>query len=538
MFYLFNIPALLVNCIDFIFYRFTQKRATGDLFTSEVAGDIKNNLFNYISDFWYVLLILIILVFLMEFMYRKIKIDSGKQPSGFIISALYIFIFIGLFIIGARGGLQYKPITMQAAARYAPPRLIPLVLNTPFTIIKTWDMQGLSAAKYFPDEKAELLMSIRKSNNPYFPMKKLNVIIIIMESFSREYIGFFNTGHGYTPFLDSLCRKSFVFSNAFANGKRSIEGIPAVTAGLPALMDEAFITSAYNTNRINSIAGLLHAKGYVTSFFHGGNNGSMGFDNFSSLAGYDKFYGRNEYIGPATDYDGSWGIYDQPFFRFFKNEIDKMPVPFCTTIFSISSHHPYALPNIYKNKFPKGKQPIHESVGYADFALQTFFNAASTSSWFNNTLFVITADHTGPAYETYYQTSKGIFEIPIIFYCPSDTSLKGISGRITQQADIFPSILDYLNYSGSYSAFGTSAFKEKDNFAVNYNNNLYQYFNQDYLLQFDGDSTVGFYQYHRDSFLLKNLAGRNIEAQHDLELKTKAVIQQYHQSMIHNSLVK
>ena len=303
-------------------------------------------------------------------------------------------------------------------------------------------------------------------------------------------------------------------------------------------MDEAFITSAYNTNRVNSIAGLLHAQGYATSFFHGGNNGSMGFDNFSLLAGFDKFYGRNEYKGPVTDYDGSWGIYDEPFFNFFKNEIDKMTQPFCTTVFSISSHHPYAIPLIYKNKFPKGKQLIHASVGYADFSLLTFFKAASLTPWFNNTLFVITADHTGPAFETYYQTSKGIFEIPIIYYCPSDSSFKGISERITQQCDIFPSILDYLHYNGTFSAFGTSAFKQKDNFAVNYNNNLYQYFNQDYMLQFDGDSTIGFYQYRRDSFLLNNLAGKNMQTQHDLELKTKAVIQQYRQGMIHNSLVK
>ena len=445
VFFTFNIPALLLNCIDFVYFRFTQKRTTGDLFTPEIAGDISNNAINYITDFWYILIVFFGIIFLTANAYRKVKmIEIVKGKPSIWVSALYISTIIFLFIVGARGGLQFKPITMQTAVRYAPPQLIPLVLNTPFTIIKTWNKKGLVTKKYMDDSAADLLFSIDQKKDHVLPMRKLNVVIIIMESFSKEYIGFFNSGRGYTPFLDSLCKKSYVFTKAFANSKRSIEGIPAITASIPALMDEPFITSAYNTNKINSVAGILKKEGYHTIFFHGGNNGTMGIENFSMLAGYEKYSGRNEYTGPASDYDGSWGIYDVPYFSFFKSQMDQIGEPFCSTIFSLSSHHPYSLPPAYANKFPKGDQPIYQSVGYADFALQNFFNLASQASWYANTLFVITADHTGPANSPYYQTSKGIFEIPIIYYCPSDSTLRGINTNVTQQGDILPSILDFL----------------------------------------------------------------------------------------------
>ena len=540
LYYVFNIPALLLNCIDFIYFRFTQKRTTGDLFTSEMAGDIKNNLPTYIAEFWYILLVVLVMIFAIEFVYRKTGIiNTADKRYGWISSVLMFLSVATLTVIGIRGGLQFKPITMQTAARYAPPQLIPLVLNTPFTVIKTRDMEGLPSEKYMSDKEASSLISIHHmSGDSTLTMQKMNVVIIIMESFSKEYIGFFNHGLGYTPFLDSLCNHSLVFSNAFANGKRSIEGIPAVTAGLPPLMDEPFITSAYNTNRINSVAGSLRTKGYTTAFFHGGNNGTMGLENFSPLAGFEKYFGRDEYNGPEADYDGNWGIFDEPYFLFFKKQLDQMQQPFCVTFFSLSSHHPYAIPEHLQNKFPKGKQAIHESVGYADYSLQSFFKAAAHSTWYANTLFIITADHTGPAAQPYYRTAKGIFDVPIIYYAPADTGLKGLSDHVTQHADIYPSILDYLHFHEPFSAFGSSVFNSSEHYAANYTNNLFQFFDNQYMLQFDGENTVGYYAYKKDSFLLNNLAGQNNSVQYNLERKTKALIQQYRQAMIHNTLAK
>ena len=187
--------------------------------------------------------------------------------------------------------------------------------------------------------------------------------------------------------------REFILQNAYANGKRSIEGIPAIIGGIPALLSDPFITSAYSSNTITTIPSLLKQKGYTSTFFHGGTNGTMGFDNFSRSSGFDHYFGRTEYDND-DDFDGSWGIYDEPFLQQAALEIDKMKLPFLAVLFTLSSHHPYKIPDKYVNQFPEGTLPLHQSIAYADFSLKRFFETALKMSWFSNTLFVITADHT------------------------------------------------------------------------------------------------------------------------------------------------
>ncbi len=540
VFYSINIPAVLFNAIDFIYYRFAQKRTTADFFHLFTMGDdMKNNIGQYVLDFWYILLLVLVLLVFTEILYRKtFNSDLASWKVSYWKQTLLIIPLIGLFIIGARGGIQYKPINMQTAARYATPQLIPLVLNTPFTIIKTLGKDELNDNKYMSDAEAKSLFNIHQQLNPTAAFKPMNVVVIILESFSKEYIGYFNHGEGYTPFLDSLISQSFVCTNAFANAKRSVEGIPATVASLPALMNEPFITSAYNANKINSIASVLKTKGYQSAFFHGGNNGTMGFDNFCRLAGYDRYYGRNEYTGDKNNYDGNWGIYDEPYYHYCVEKFSQMHSPFVTTIFSLSSHHPYTIPEKYKNHFPKGTLPIEESIAYADYALKTFFTEASSKPWFKNTLFVITADHTGPAGQFQYQTRTGIYKIPIIYYSPADY-LKGSTNVVTQQSDILPGILSYLHYAGNFSAFGTNVFSDKDeHFAINYMNNSYQYISNEYVLQFDGEHSTGLYDYHNDVNLEHNLLAEKTNEALPFEKKLKAIIQQYQQGMLHNKLVR
>ncbi len=136
-------------------------------------------------------------------------------------------------------------------------------------------------------------------------------------------------------------QQGLTFTNAFANGKRSIEALPSILSSLPAIMDNAFVTSLYSSNPIESLAAILKNKGYQTSFFHGGKNGTMGFDNFTKLVGIDAYFGLNEYPN-EEDYDGNWGIYDEPYLQYFCNQISLMKEPFFTSVFTLSSHHPYS----------------------------------------------------------------------------------------------------------------------------------------------------------------------------------------------------
>lgn len=539
LFYIFNIPALLFNLIDCIYFHYTRKRTTADFFTAQMATDLKFNITTYIFDFWYILVILVVLLYAINILYRK-TYDIGKANSFRpVLNTVLFVVSCGIYIIGVRGGFQYKPVSMQSAARYTSQALIPAMVNTPFSIIKTQGKEALTDLNFMTASIAEKEFPVYQ-NLGYDSIIRKNVVIIIMESFSKEYCGFFNKGSGFTPFLDSLCYKSLVFTNAYANSKRSIEGIPAIVASLPHLMDEAFISSAYNTNGINGIAGLLKKQGYSGYFFHGGHNGTMGFENFSPLAGFSKYFGKNEYNGSANDYDGNWGIYDEPFFRFMSGKLNTFPQPFIATFFSLSSHHPYNIPDQYANRFPKGSHPVFESVGYADYSLRKFFNEAQNASWFNNTLFVITADHTGQPFKPEAITSKGSFEVPILFYCPSDSTLQGINDEVMQHADILPTILDYLHFPGDFSAFGHSMLRPGKRLALTYINNIYQGITNDRLLLMDGNtgSVIGMFDYRTDPLLkIKRMPEKSKQDDEIIHL-TRAALQQFRTHLIKNDLVQ
>ncbi|MBK7967816.1 MAG: sulfatase-like hydrolase/transferase [Bacteroidetes bacterium] len=534
-FFIINIPFLLLNCVDLEYFKFQGKRTTADLFQLFAMGDdMQNTIPRMALDFWYVILCFVVLSVIFVWGYNKIKVKPAPVNDQKLIQWILILPVILITGIGFRGGIQYKPLGILAAAKHTTPPLVPLVLNTPFTVIKTFGKVLIDEKNYLPESELTTYFDKVHSYKKHEPFHPRNVIIIILESFSSEYIGYLNNGKGYTPFLDSLSTHCISFNNAYANAKKSIDGIPAVVASMPTLMPASYITSPYNGNRLHSIAALLKQKGYSSGFFHGGNNGTMGFDNFASMTGFDAYYGRKEY--PGKDYDGNWGIFDENFYAFFTDKMNKMPQPFVTTFFSLSSHHPYSLPEHLKNNFPKGSLPIHESIGYADYSLQQFFKKAQATSWYKNTLFVITSDHTGPSAIPYYQTKAGMFRTPILFYLPY-ADLKGTNTKTTQQTDIVPGILDLLNYDNSFIAFGNSPFDSTRNgFAVNYTGDSYQIIGEKQLIQFDGQEVIGYYDYKNDSLLTQNKIGKNSPPDSILLKSLQSILQQYNHSLIKNQL--
>lgn len=538
LFVFVNSIAILFNIGDIVNFSFTGKRLTGDFFSFISQGDDAKNLgLDFIRDNWYLLFIIIILVWFMIRYYPRIPKQASSLSfnlktvciQGLII--LTSLVFCGL---GMRGGLQYKPINIIDAGRHTHSSMIPLVLNTPFTMMHTLGKADLIERNYLETELAKTHFNAFHQY-PSDSIKPYNVMLIIMESFSKEYIGALNDFEGYTPFLDSLIDQSLVFENSFANGKRSIEAVPSIIASIPALMDNPYITSSYGANRINSLPSILNELDYSTAFFHGGNNGTMGFDAFAELADYQKYYGRNEYNND-THYDGKWGIFDEHFFQFLAQKSDEVKKPFFHTFFSLSSHHPYTIPNEHKNKFTEGEIPIHKTIRYADYALQRFFETASKMDWFDNTLFVITADHTFKATHPAYKTKVGNYSVPLIFYHSGKIDTKR-SRRYSQQIDIMPSILDYLDYKEPFIAFGESVFNEQETgFAINYINNTYQLIKEAYVLHFNGENTTALYHLENDPLLKKNLINTEPEIVSELEKDIQSLIQEYNNRLINNTM--
>jgi len=546
-FYIINTIGLMANFVDLIYFRFTLKRTTADIFNYlGVGGDFDKLIPQFLKDFWYVLVIWILFIVLLIYLSSRFKLNvSGAKGKGgdlkfYFLNGFLFLVVIFASVIGIRGGFQLRPISLITAGNYTSAKYVPLLLNSPFSIAKTVGKESLKTISYFKSETelAKVYTPLHKGIKTGF--RNYNVMIFILESFSLEHIGALNKDlengnyQGFTPFIDSLIPHSLIFKG-FANGKTSIQGIPSILSGIPSLMNESFIQSNYSTDKVNSLAGLLKPKGYTSAFFHGGTNGTMGFDSYTKFAGFDHYYGRSEYNN-EKDYDGKWGIRDEEFFQYTAGILNKLPQPFLGALFSLSSHHPYFVPGKYNHTFRKGKLPIQESIMYTDHSLSEFFETAKKMPWFENTLFVITADHTSEGYYPYYQSSTGQYAIPVLFY-KKNSDLKGLSKEIIQQTDIMPSVLSYLGFDKDYIAFGTDVFDTTSpRFSIHYISGLYGLIKDGYLIEYDGTNSTALFDLNADKLQTNNLIKKNLPAAKKLETFIKAYIQQYNNRVVENRL--
>ena len=548
LFFMTNGLALAINSADFVYYRFVFKRATADVLrTFENETNNTRLFFRFLVDYWQVTLFCILLWILMVYLYNKVRVIKPEPSNKIVyygINTLAIPLVAALAIGGVRGGYKHstRPITISNAARYVEnPRNVAMVLNTPFSLLRTSGKKALEKYEFYDSE------SLKAIYNPHYipsgdkPFTRENVVVIILESFAREYIGSLNkdleggTYTGYTPFIDSLLRESLTFEVSLGNGRKSIDAMPSIFASLPSL-ETPYIISHYANNQINGIASLLKKKGYYTAFFHGAPNGSMGFDSFARMSGFENYVGMDQYPG-KDDFDGMWGVWDEPFFMFFADKLNTFPEPFLASLFSVSSHHPFEVPEKYKNKFKKGPAPIVEVVGYTDYALKQLFEKMSSAPWFSNTLFVITADHTNETLHKEYQNDFGVYSIPVIFYKPG-SSLKGMKNRIAQQIDIMPTILNYLGYDEEFIAFGNDLFDESyESIAFNTNGSTYQIYMKDHILEMIDNKPVGLYNFKLDRFLQTDVLDKEPELTQVMEEKLRAVIQSYNSRLIENDMV-
>lgn len=546
LFYSINALALLSNFIDAKFFDFTNKRSTTAVFSLlHPEDDVWQLILRFIVDYWYVGLLWIIVMFLFwKWMPRLKKEKLVLEPlsaKNFVYQLLFI-LGIVLFILAGARGIKLKPISMVDAASYTELKNAPIVLNTPFSLIKTIENKNLEELSYFPTDSVNYYFNPVHQYTGKNPFLKRNVVVFILESFSKEYCGFLGGEPGHTPCLDSLFAHSRVYANAFANGTQSYEAMPAIIAGIPSLMDRPYSGSNYADNYIESLPSLLRKEGYQTSFYHGGNNGTMGFNNFAHVAGIAKYKGRTEYKHDA-DYDGYWGIWDEPYLRYFARQLESSKQPFFSAVFTLSSHHPYNVPEKYKERFKEGKLPILKSIEYADYALGAFFRMACKMPWYNNTLFVFTADHAAQAVEKTYNSTTGMFAIPLALYCASDTGLIGTDSTICQQIDLMPTVLDYLGYRKPYFAFGESLLDSSAaHKAITYVNGIYQLVEGNYVLQFDGKQVMAFYNRLEEK---EGTTIGSVPMKYDPDtdkiyahmLSTiKAILQTYNNSLIHNTL--
>ncbi len=548
-----NAIALALNLADAVYFRYTMRRTTTTVF-GEFQNE--NNLGSIIGteflNHWYLVLAFALIVWLLWRLYVKagVRSQSGRWWQYALVQVVLLAVFVPFIIAGIRGGFTtaVRPITISNANQYVDrPVEAVLVLNTPFSLYRSIGKNVFTVPRYF-DSEADMAAVYTPQHNtsltahPSPLTTKKNVVILIVESFGREYIGALNKTldggkyQGYTPCVDTLIAHSTTFRYSFCNGRKSIDGMPSILCSIPMFV-EPFILTPSSMNDFTGLAGILAGEGYQTAFFHGAQNGSMGFEAFARKTGFQRYYGRTEYEAAhgTDDFDGTWAIWDEPFLQYYAEEMSRMQQPFMTAVFTASSHHPFVVPEQYSERFPEEGKEIHKCIRYTDQAIGRFFQTASKQPWFQNTLFVLTSDHTNMSSHAEYQTDLGGFCSPIIIYDPSKPEGTMVD-KVAQQIDILPTVLGLLGYQKPYLAFGIDVLNTPadDCWAVNYLNGIYQYVRYGYVLQFDGAKTKAVYRLE-DRLMQQNVVGQ-VAVQAQMEREVKAIIQQYMERMTQNRL--
>jgi len=555
---------MVLNLIDCGYFGFTFKRITFDIFSYlGVGGDFSSLIPTFMHDYWHIILIFIALNFLFYYFDKRLRryyytimndekkenkvcsIFTNKKYNSLIWYAKYtllLFFVAFVLVIFQRGGFQKRAMGPIHASNYATTQNTALVLNTPYTFYRTIGKEALEKKDYFDNKTlVSIFTPIQYPSKNIWTdtlfteipqVGKTNVMIIIVESFSAEYTGIYNRQTPtYTPFIDSLAKYSIVL-DGMSNGKKSIDGIPAIVSSLPLLGETPYITSFYGNNRLGSIASILKSEGYSTSFFHGGYNGTMNFDGFAHQVGFDNYFGKDEYNN-NDDYDNNWGIFDEPFLQYAIKQIDKQTTPFLATLFTLSNHPPYTIPDKYKNKFPKTHIPYHSTIAYTDLALREFFQNAQKCDWYQNTIFIITADHSAMNATKDFKTQLGLYRIPMIIYSPLLKHGKRIN-KIMQQIDILPTLTDMLHYEKDIFAFGKSIFATSPHYYIYYSNGEYILQMGDYVSKYRDGFATQLFNAKKDPNMKQNIAKQFPKITLSHERLTQALIQQYNNRLIQN----
>ena len=544
-----NFIGIAANLCDCAYFPFTGKRTTFDVFREfSNEGNFITIFLHAALPYWYLFIVAALLVWALWKMFVTPEIKLGKgwrnMVSYYVVGVILLAVSAGLTVAGIRGGFTtaVRPITMSNANQYVDHAIdAGIVLNTPFCIFRSISHSAFVEPDYMSMEEAEKLYSPVHEPSDSVQFRKMNVVILILESFGKQTMA-----RGYMPFVEELSKKALSFEYSYATGRKSIDGMPSVLASIPSFVEPFFLTQA-SLNDISGIAGeLTKHKGYSSAFFHGAQNGSMGFQAFAKSSGFQKYYGRTEYNQDSRyhgddDFDGTWAIWDEEFLQYYCDKMSEMKQPFVTSVFTASSHTPYDLPERYKQRFPPTDPGIFAVTAYSDNAVRLFFEKAKKQPWYNNTLFVLTADHAQPyPVDPAFKSDIGRYKVPIVFFAPGMPELMtGVDrDRIISQADIMPTVLGILGYDRPYVAFGEDVLhtEAEQTCAFNYLNEsaCYQYLHGDWMLQFDGEKVVHAYEFKKDTLQKHDVKER---CPKEYEQRLKSVIQQYMHRMNHNQLI-
>lgn len=294
--------------------------------------------------------------------------------------------------------------------------------------------------------------SIERMVNYEGPEKRMNVVLISIESFSAAFMGAFGNTQGITPFLDSLSRQSVFFNKCYATGTRTVRGLEVLSLSIPPIPGQSIVRRP-NNDSLFTIGSVLRARGYTTQFLYGGYSSFDNMGPYFSANGYEVI-DRSALKPEEIHYANIWGVADEDMFTLALKQFDKNAasgVPFFAQIMTVSNHRPYTYPEGRIDISPK-LQKREGAVKYTDYCIGSFLKQAAAKPWFSNTVFVIVADHCASAAGKTDLPVTG-YHIPLFIYSPANLQPQVVDHMVSQ-IDVVPTILGVLNKSYRSKFFG------------------------------------------------------------------------------------
>ncbi len=348
-------------------------------------------------------------------------------------------------------------------------------------------------ADFLNDDVYDITRKIRNNG----PEKKLNVVVVVEESLSAEYLGTFGNEHGITPNLDRIAKESVFFTNMHATGTRTDRGLEAISLSIPPTPGRSILKRKDNEN-LFSWGSLMKSLGYDTKFLYGGYGYFDNMNYFFSHNGVDHMIDRSDFTKHEIVFENAWGISDEDLFRKSIEEFRKSyesRKPFFGLIMTTSNHRPYT--------YPEGRIDIPSHTGrngavkYADYAIGKFLQDAGKEPWFRDTIFVFVADHcAGSAGKSSLPVKH--YEIPLFIFSPSHLDPQTID-KLSSQIDIAPTVMGILGFSYNSQFFGKDILRmspgQERAFIGTYEK--LGYLKQDKLVILNIKKDNSFYQFYR-----------------------------------------
>jgi phosphoglycerol transferase MdoB-like AlkP superfamily enzyme len=477
----------IANISDILYYDFVHRHVAQEL--SVIGNDI--NILVQMALHYYLAELIGSLIFatLIIYLFYKLFKPQIKKRKITLKEYLVPLLLITVLVFGIRGKLTGKSFAISDAFVVNKISFGNLALNGFFCLYRSG---GFSPAdhNHIPLEAAiakvkKTLTSpnIRFSEDPKYPLMRsyvqtaknpFNVVIIMFESLSSGYVDSFSgNDYGVTPNLDNFANNGLKFTNFYANGQRSLAGITALMTGVTQPYGMPPLGEGLELSKLSYLGRLAAQNGYDTLAIQSSNRGSFKIDAIMNLAGFKQFYGAED-IPKTGDEVGApnFGVYDGDMLRFMHQKINTLQEPFISFAFTATTHAPFFSPGKQWEKYPQdpaSRNGFLNTISYVDTMLGEFMQAASKEAWFDNTVFIFTADHVlGIDARKEKMNDEKVrefsalddFHIPLVIYAPKLLPSNTID-RVGSQADIFPTILHLLGWRNQFTSLSQSLFDEQ-----------------------------------------------------------------------------